>query len=123
MSDQPRDLKPNFIVQRQEGPFTKKVLRFVKKDIGGGKIINEKVIEEKVFTHGYMVAFPKGHTVFVETDAELARLGFDSTPNIIDMDTGDVVSSLGIPGFSLPTKSRATVVAKDVKAAPQKAAS
>lgn len=101
-----RDVKPAFVVQRQEGPFEKEVIKYGKKKIAEGKYETTKTIEKKVFTHGFMVVFPKGHSVFIETEEELHRLGFGGDPTLVDMETGDVVGALGIPGMSMPTKTR-----------------
>lgn len=107
-----RDVKPAFVVQRQEGPFEKTVIRYSKKKIAEGKYETVKEEVTKVFDHGYMVVFPKGHSVFIESDEELHRLGFAGDPTLIDMETGDVVGALGIPGLSMPTKSRTGVQPK-----------
>jgi len=101
-----RDVKPAFVVQRQEGPFEKTVIKYSKVKIAEGKYETVKKEETKVFDHGYMVVFPKGHSVFIETDEELIRLGFSGDPTLIDMETGDVVGALGVPGLSMPVKSR-----------------
>jgi len=101
-----RDVKPAFVVQRQEGPFEKEVIKYGKKKIAEGKYETTKTVEKKVFDHGYMVVFPKGHSVFIETFEELERLGFAGDPSLIDMETGDVVGALGIPGMSMPLKSK-----------------
>lgn len=103
-----RDIRPAFVVEKQMGPFEKKVIRLVKKKVGD-KTITEKVEAKKVFSHGYMVVFPKGHSIFIETEAELQRLGFAEAPDLIDMESGDIVSKLGIPGMTMPQKAKVQV--------------
>jgi len=41
--------------------------------------------------YGYDVYFPAGHSIRVRTDEEMQRLGFMDPPDLIDMDSGDVV--------------------------------
>lgn len=101
-----RDIKPAFVVQRQEGPFEKKVIRYSKNKIAEGKYETVKKEETRTFDHGYMVVFPKGHSVFIESEEELFRLGFGGDPTLIDMETGDVVGQLGIPGMTMPMKTK-----------------
>lgn len=101
-----RDVKPAFVVQRQEGPFEKEVIKYGKKKIAEGKYETTKEIVKKTFSHGYMVVFPKGHSVFIESEEELFRLGFAGDPSLIDMETGDVVGALGIPGMTMPMKTK-----------------
>lgn len=110
-----RDVKPAFVVQRQEGPFEKKVIKFSKRKIAEGKYetVKEEVI--KTIPYGYMVVFPKGHSVFIEDDETLHRLGFSGDAAMVDMETGDVVGTLGIPGLQMPTKQRSgSVVAPKI---------
>lgn len=40
---------------------------------------------------GFMVYFPRGHSIFVESALRLRELGFDASPDMVNMDTGDVV--------------------------------
>jgi len=51
--------------------------------------INEKYTVS--VPYGYDVYFPAGHSIRVRTDAEMQRLGFMDPPDLIDMDSGDVV--------------------------------
>lgn len=101
-----RDIKPAFVVQRQEGPFEKEVIKYGKKKIAEGKYETTKSVEKKVITHGFMVVFPKGHSVFIDSEEELLRLGFGGDPTLVDMETGDVVGALGIPGMAMPMKTK-----------------
>jgi hypothetical protein len=106
MSDlQPRDIKPAFFVQKQAGPFTKTVRRY-KKVKEGDKVVNKLEVITKTYDHGYMVVFPRGHSIFVERESDMQRFGFLEDPQMIDMNSGDVVGRLGIPGLSMPVKAK-----------------
>lgn len=101
-----RDVRPSFVVQRQEGPFEKTVFKFSKEKIAEGKYRTIKTEEKVSIPYGFMVVFPKGHSVFIESEEELHRLGFSGDAQMVDMETGDVVGSLGIPGLQMPMKPR-----------------
>ena len=47
--------------------------------------------EVRIVPIGYMVYFPAGHSIFVETQEELIRLGFMKGPPIVDMETGEIM--------------------------------
>ena len=40
---------------------------------------------------GWMVYFPNGSSVRIRTEAEMVRCGFFEDPELVDMETGDVV--------------------------------
>jgi hypothetical protein len=41
---------------------------------------------------GYMVFFPRGHSIRVRNTNELKRLGFHKQPGLVDMDSGDIIT-------------------------------
>lgn len=74
----------------------------------GTHVTMEKVIDkegrvvdkERKVSGGFMVKFPRGHSIYVESPLELARLKLDGS-GFVDMDTGlDIpiayVKSMGI---------------------------
>jgi hypothetical protein len=40
---------------------------------------------------GWMVFFPNGASIHVETEAELKRMGYDKPPVLVNLETGDEV--------------------------------
>lgn len=81
---QQQNIKPAFEVEVLEGTKDKLITKMVE---------NEIVQETVQVPKGYMVYFPSGHSIGVESHAKLKKLGFDQAPNLIDMDSGDVVSA------------------------------
>lgn len=104
MNAQAKDIKPAFVVQRIQGKYERTVVRY-SKDENKKPVRNEEVEE---FEDGYMVYFPRGHSIFVKTDKELERLGFANQPDLIDMNSGDIVGQLGIPLAQVVTKQNVT---------------
>jgi len=78
-----RNIKPRFEVHQINQTIVE--TRYRRTEDG----INEKYTVE--VPYGYDVYFPAGHSIRVATDAELQRLGFMDPPDLIDMDSGDVV--------------------------------
>lgn len=91
-----RNIKPRFEVH----PVNQMIIetRYRRTEDG----INEKYSVE--VPYGYDVYFPAGHSIRVATDVELQRLGFMDPPDLIDMDSGDVV------GQSQPVSLRQNVM-------------
>lgn len=48
----------------------------------------------RVVPAAWMVYFPSGHSLMVESAAEMYRLGFLETPPVVDMLTGEVVPDM-----------------------------
>lgn len=46
---------------------------------------------EKIAPAGFMVRFPAGHSLRIETEEEMARLGFTMEPGLVNMLTGDII--------------------------------
>jgi hypothetical protein len=83
-------IMPAFEVKPLEGQFvTRRVAVYDKeaKEKGQPPIR----YEDKVEPAGYLVFFPKGHSIRVATLEELKRLGFAGTPYKVDLDTGEMV--------------------------------
>ena len=77
---QTQNVLPAFEVEKLEGTRTK-TIHTPKK--GGGFDLQEVKIDA-----GYMVYFPRGHSIRVD-EAELKRSGFDRDPRLVDMKTGE----------------------------------
>ena len=71
------DVDKDGMVTRTVHNFDKKLRTFV----------TEKIKEPA----GYMVYTPGGNSVRIKNDSELQRLGFGGNPDLIDMETGEVV--------------------------------
>lgn len=100
MTDQSKDIKPAYVVQRCDGDFSRPIVRY-SKDENKKPVRNEETEEYK---GGFMVYFPRGHSIFVKDVKELERLGFSEQPPLVDMNSGDVVGTLGIPLAQVVTK-------------------
>lgn len=77
------EVLPAFEVEKLDGKRT--VIKLVPVKDGPG--FEEKEIEIEA---GYMVFFPRGHSIRV-TEEKLEELGFHRAPNLIDMGDGEVV--------------------------------
>lgn len=53
-----------------------------------GLIFKDEVVE---MPGAYMVYFPSGHSVRIESKQEMIRLGYMDAPPIVDMETGEEV--------------------------------
>jgi hypothetical protein len=97
-------IKPRFEVHKLDGTVSHTIMVKTKSgDEGKFGGFEEKIIEEDA---GYMVYFPTGASIRVRTEKELERLGFMRDPELVDMESGDVV---GVANTSL--KARADQIA------------
>lgn len=78
-------IRPAFMVEKLEGKIEREIINF---DAKGKKVMNKVEVDA-----GYLVKFPKGHSIRVLDDAELRRLGFDRTIPLID-DDGEQVGEI-----------------------------
>ena len=53
------------------------------------KSLQQKEVTEE--RECFMVLFPQGHSIRVTSREQLAELGYDKKPRIVDMETGDVI--------------------------------
>src|SRR5690606_28394556 len=81
-------VRPAFMVQKLEGKVKREIIEF---DAKGRKV--RKTVEADA---GWLVKFPKGHSIRVFDEAELTRMGFDRTIPLLD-DDGEVVGTLPNP--------------------------
>jgi hypothetical protein len=62
---------------------------------------------EKEIVGGYMVYFPQGHSMFIESEEQLQRLGLNSVSGLVDMDTGMNVDDINPESIRERIESRA----------------
>lgn len=79
---QVQDIKPTYEVHPFNGTTTRNVCTIDEKT-------RQVVCKDEPDSGGYIVYFPKGHSIRVRDDEELAVLGFDKPAKLIDMETGD----------------------------------
>lgn len=79
--DRPQ-VRPAFMVEKLNGKVSREIINF---DPKGKKVATTVEVDA-----GYLVSFPKGHSIRVFDDAELHRLGFDRTIPLIDDDGEEV---------------------------------
>lgn len=90
---QPQNMKLKFEVE-EIGPY-KRVQRVGKRATDGitkGLIFSEEVVE---YPGAWMVYFPGGHSLRVESKEEMMRLGYMDRPPIVDMETGEEIMPTG----------------------------
>jgi len=75
-------IKPAYEVHPFSGTTKRRVYGFDKKS-------RQLTVEEVDAEGGYMVYFPKGHSIRVFDDEHLKVLGFDQPAKLIDMETGE----------------------------------
>lgn len=68
-----------------------KVKREITLRNGNKRPVYEKTVEKEIVPAGYMVTFPNGSALRIESKEELERLGLHMIPGLINMETGDVV--------------------------------
>lgn len=103
MQQPAQDVRPAFVVQAISGDFVSKKIRYVKEKLGD-KTVNVKKEVEVPHKDGFMVFFPRGHSIYVKDRKRLVELGFDKDPDLVDLNSGDVVGKLGIPLAMVGTK-------------------
>lgn len=93
------DFKPAFQAERVTGHFTRMVMH-IEEDVrsvgplGNKQVITRKLVpKQEVFTEGWMVYFPQGHSMFIAADDEeqLHRIGVLEQPRLVDMNSGEEV--------------------------------
>ncbi len=91
-----QDIKPAYEVHPFAGETIRRVYEF---DETKRVIVGKDVVAKG----GYMIYFPKGHSIRAFEEKHLAQLGFDKPAKLIDMETGD---EAGEAHGSLKTRSR-----------------
>lgn len=95
-----QDIAPAYEVEELQGTLRRKRFYYERKylrdedgeivlDDQGRKTIESRQRVEKVVEvpAGWMVYFPRGHSVRIETAAEMVRLGFMEEAELIDLDS------------------------------------
>jgi hypothetical protein len=83
------NIKPRFEVHKLDGKAVKKVAK--PKMDKAGKLLGGFDYEDLEVDAGWMVYFPNGSSIRVWTEEEMLRQGFLSEPDLVNMETGDVV--------------------------------
>ena len=96
----PFNPRPEFEVERITGQFSRPISRIVQdvKEVGHlgdkKKIVTNRIEHDtEMFTDGYMLYFPQGHSMMVAADDTdtIRRLGILRDPRVVDMESGEVV--------------------------------
>lgn len=82
-------IKPRYEVEQLHGIVQTR--KFRRNAVSG---MNEEYIDAE--PAGFMVYFPSGHSIRVATREELHRLGYDAPPELVDMESGDVVGDAAV---------------------------
>ena len=94
------DIKPAFQAEKVTGNFFRMIMDITEdvRLVGNGsvekKVITRKMVPRKeMFTEGWMIYFPQGHSMFVAADdtEQLQRIGVLEQPAYVDMNSGEVV--------------------------------
>jgi len=86
-----QNIKKKFEVHPYDGPDVdedRKVQRTVHTFDAKDRCFKTSTVKEDA---GFMVYTPGGNSVRIKNKSELHRLGFGGNPDLIDMETGDVV--------------------------------
>jgi hypothetical protein len=83
-------IKPRYQVKKLDGTYLRHIAVYVPVlDEDGNKTGRRLEYEEREVPRGWMVFFPNGSSVHIETEAELKRMGYDKPPTLVDLETGD----------------------------------
>ena len=87
------EIRPRYEVHKLDGKVERTITKqnVDDKDKPTGGFYTETIEEDA----GWMVYFPTGSSIRIRTQAEMERLGFDKPPELVDMDSGDIVGSTG----------------------------
>lgn len=89
---------PMYEVRKLKGMAKREYVRFVEDKDKEGKVTAKRIEHyTKEVDAGYMVYFPKGHSIRVWTDKDLRALGFAAPAPIVDMQTGDKYDADSMP--------------------------
>lgn len=93
---QTAQIRPRFQVRKLEGTYTAKIAKYVKvldpdtDEPTGAKRLEYEEVERP---RGWMVFFPNGSSVHITNEEELKRMGYAQAPELVDLESGDVVGS------------------------------
>jgi len=83
------NVKPRFEVHKLEGMGNRRIA--TPKINKEGKLLGGFDYEDKEVDAGWMVYFPNGSSIHVWTEEEMVRQNFLTDPDLVNMETGDVV--------------------------------
>jgi len=90
--------RPEFEVHPLDGTYTRHIREYVReKDEDTGRISFRLVEEQVQEAAGYIVFFARGHSIHVKDDKELARLGLNRQPGVINLKTHERVGANVVP--------------------------
>lgn len=107
---------PAFTVERLEGTTTQRKARMVAREGHDGKVVKDKNGNSKYTLHyediplqlGWLVRFPKGHSVHIADYETLKAMGFTETEvPLIDLGEGEEVGS--VPNQIRRTKAKEVI--------------
>lgn len=99
------DIRPAYMVQRLDDSKVFESEKYVfEKEVVGNKTVNNRKLVRTKHKGGFMVFFPRGHSIYVKDEQRLRELGYDQDPNLVDLNSGDIVGKLGIPLSLMETK-------------------
>jgi hypothetical protein len=84
-----QDIKPRFQVDKLKGKMPRRIA--TPKTDEEGKLLGGFEFEEIQQEAGWMVYFPNGSSIHVWTEEEMIRQGFMDDPELVDMETGNVM--------------------------------
>jgi|TARA_Y100000034_G_C6887065_1_gene407414 hypothetical protein len=88
------NVRPKYEVYAMDGEREVTKISFKRVKLEGTDPVKYKlrrVEKKKKVPNGFMVYFPRGHSIHVTTEKELKRLGLDGSPMMVDMDSGEDV--------------------------------
>lgn len=86
-------IKRRFQTKKLDGTYIKQVAMYVATLDEDGNKTGAKRLEYKEIEadRGWMVYFPNGASIHIASEEELKRMGYDKEPELVDLDTGEVV--------------------------------
>lgn len=86
-------IRKRFQTKKLDGTYIKHQAVYVPVlDEDGNKTGQRRLeFKEVELERGWMVYFPNGASIHIAREDELKRLGFDKEPDLVDLETGDVI--------------------------------
>jgi hypothetical protein len=109
------NVRPRFEVVPLEGTREVTVISYERKKLPGTDPVKyrlHRVEKTKKKPNGFMVYFPKGHSLHVTSQKQLEQLGLAGSPTMVDMDSGEEAPMMN---RSLQQVHDATMVSMDTR--------
>lgn len=86
-------IKRRFQTKKLDGTYLKQKAVYVSTLDEDGNKTGQKRLEfqEIEMERGWMVYFPNGASIHIQREDELKRMGYDREPELVDLDTGEVI--------------------------------